>query len=100
MTDNKQNVNWSRFGLDPIARNQSSPVIPYEPSDSSAPENTAYVSPNVKDLFDEDQVRLALTTRRKRMDVVSFKVISSAAVSLSGSIMAVNRYGRCGRLSS
>lgn len=60
MTDNKDNVNWSRFGLDPVGRSEPSP--PRSHGDQSvevtASGSTSCGNPNVKDLFDEDQVRM------------------------------------------
>lgn len=57
MTDNKDNVNWSRFGLDPVGRSEPSP--PRSHGDQSvevtASGSTSCGNPNVKDLFDEDQ---------------------------------------------
>ena len=56
MTENdKGDVNWSRFGLDPVG--QGSP--PRSHQDHSGPiasGSTACGNPNVKELFDEDQV--------------------------------------------
>ena len=61
MTDNKENVNWSRFGLDPVGRTEPSP--PRSPHDQSsefkATKSTATGNPNVKDPFDEEQVKMA-----------------------------------------
>ena len=54
--NNKGDVNWSRFGLDPVG--QSSPPRSHQDhSGSEASGSTARGNPNVKDLFDEDQVR-------------------------------------------
>lgn len=58
MTDNKDNVNWSRFGLDPVSRSESSPPRSHgdQSSEFTATGSTSCGNPNVKDLFDEDQV--------------------------------------------
>lgn len=52
--NNKGDVNWSRFGLDPVGQNPP----PRWHQDNSGPKasgSTASGNPNVKDLFDEDQ---------------------------------------------
>ncbi|KAL9962137.1 hypothetical protein ACROYT_G031215 [Oculina patagonica] len=57
MTDNKENVNWSRFGLDPVGRTEPSPPQSHrdQSSEFKAVRSTASGNPNVKELFDEDQ---------------------------------------------
>ncbi|KAJ7378952.1 hypothetical protein OS493_019651 [Desmophyllum pertusum] len=57
MTDHRENVNWSRFGLDPVGRTESSPPRPHhdQSSELKASGSTSSGNPNVKDLFDEDQ---------------------------------------------
>lgn len=59
MTDNKENVNWSRFGLDPVGRTEPSPPRSHheQSSEFKAIRSTATGNPNVKDLFDEEQVK-------------------------------------------
>lgn len=61
MTDHRENVNWSRFGLDPVGRTESSPPRPHhdQSSELKASGSTSSGNPNVKDLFDEDQVKTA-----------------------------------------
>ena len=81
MTDNKDNVNWSRFGLDPVGRSEPSP--PRSHGDQSvevtASGSTSCGNPNVKDLFDEDQVRMEKwrETKGKFVFVVNFLIIRS-----------------------
>lgn len=62
--DNKENVNWSRFGLDPVGRTEPSPPQSHrdQTSEFKAVGSTASGNPNVKDLFDEDQVNWRETT--------------------------------------
>lgn len=57
MTDNKEHVNWSRFGLDPVGRTEPSPPRSNrdQSSEFKATKSTATGNPNVKDLFDEEQ---------------------------------------------
>lgn len=57
MTDNKEHVNWSRFGLDPVGRTEPSPPRSHhdQSSEFKATKSTATGNPNVKDLFDEEQ---------------------------------------------
>lgn len=52
--NNKGDVNWSRFGLDPVGQS-SPPRSNQDHSGSEASGSTARGNPNVKDLFDEDQ---------------------------------------------
>jgi len=61
MTENKEHVNWSRFGLDPVGRTESSPPRSHhdQSSEFKATKSTATGNPNVKDLFDEEQVKMA-----------------------------------------
>lgn len=61
MTDNKEHVNWSRFGLDPVGRTEPSPPRSNrdQSSEFKATKSTATGNPNVKDLFDEEQVKMA-----------------------------------------
>ena len=61
MTDNKEHVNWSRFGLDPVGRTEPSPPRSHrdQSSEFKANKSTATGNPNVKDLFDEEQVKMA-----------------------------------------
>lgn len=55
--NNKGDVNWSRFGLDPVG--QISPPRSHQgDSGLKASGSTASGNPNVKDLFDEDQVKI------------------------------------------
>lgn len=65
MTDNKEDVNWSRFGLDPVGRKEPSPPQYHrdQSSELKAVGSTASGNPNVKDLFDEEQVGFARNER-------------------------------------
>ncbi|CAH3179258.1 unnamed protein product [Porites lobata] len=56
MTENgKGNVDWSRFGLDPVGQSSPPRSNNHDPSSLTASGSTASGNPNVKDLFDEEQ---------------------------------------------
>ena len=58
MTENgKGNVDWSRFGLDPVGQSSPPRSNNHDPSSLTASGSTASGNPNVKDLFDEEQVK-------------------------------------------
>lgn len=54
--NNKGDVNWSRFGLDPVGQS-SPPRSNQDDSELTASGSTSSGNPNVKDLFDEEQVK-------------------------------------------
>lgn len=58
MTENgKGNVDWSRFGLDPVGQSSPPRSNNHDPSSLTASGSTASGNPSVKDLFDEEQVK-------------------------------------------
>ena len=60
MTDNGktgETVDWSRFGLDPVGQSSPPRSNNHDPSSLTARGSTASGNPNVKDLFDEEQVK-------------------------------------------
>lgn len=58
MTENGNgNVDWSRFGLDPVGQSSPPRSNNHDPSSLTASGSTASGNPNVKDLFDEEQVK-------------------------------------------
>lgn len=89
MTENgKGNVDWSRFGLDPVGQSSPPRSNNHDPSSLTASGSTASGNPNVKDLFDEEQVK------KCQMQILTLSDLES---DLCISTRESSRYRNCSR---